>query len=182
MLRLSQTTGYAIKSLGFLSESGGSVQTADIARNTAIPGAYLPKIIQALARGGLVVARRGIGGGVTLARPPREISLLQVVEAVEGPEWIGDCLLGLDDCTSMAACPTHTFWQRIRGEIIRELHGTSLDSIIAFRARACAGAGRRSRRSPAGKAGAAGTTANSTRAARKGRGQNRQENPKPRQP
>ncbi len=134
MLRLSQTTGYAIKALACLAE-GDCRQTADIAHAASVPRTYLPKIIQALVRAGLVVARRGIGGGVSLAAPPAEISLLQVVEAVEGPHWLGDCLLGLDECTNTATCPTHDFWQRICAEITYELRRTSLTSIIHFQAR-----------------------------------------------
>lgn len=134
MLRLSQTTGYAIKALACLAE-GDCRQTADIAHAAGVPRTYLPKIIQSLVRAGLVLARRGIGGGVTLAAPPSEISLLQVVEAVEGPHWLGDCLLGLDECTNTATCPTHDFWQRICAEITHELRRTSLNSIIHFQAR-----------------------------------------------
>jgi len=134
MLSLTQTTGYAVKALGCLSRAGESRQTADIAKVAGVPKPYLSKIIQSLARGGLVVAKRGIGGGITLACPPEEISLLQIVEAVEGQGWLGDCLLGFDECTSMTTCPTHDFWQRIRREITQELRRTSLASVIAFKA------------------------------------------------
>ena len=134
MLSLTQTTGYAVKALGCLSRAGESRQTADIAKLSGVPKPYLSKIIQSLARGGLVVAKRGIGGGITLACPPEEISLLQIVEAVEGQGWLGDCLLGFDECTSMSTCPTHDFWQRIRREITQELRRTSLASVIAFKA------------------------------------------------
>lgn len=133
MLSLTQTTGYAIKALLCLGAEQ-SRQTADIAKFSGVPKPYLSKIIQCLARAGLVVARRGIGGGVSLARPPEGISLLQVVEAVEGQGWMGDCLLGFDECTNMATCPTHDFWQRVRREITEELRKTSLASIIAFKA------------------------------------------------
>jgi len=146
MLGLTQTTGYAIKALGCLSGVGQSRQTADIAKFSGVPRPYLSKIIQSLARGGLVVAKRGIGGGISLACPPEEISLLQVVEAVEGQGWLGDCLLGFDECTNMATCPTHDFWQRVRREITRELRKTSLASVIAFKAECETASRRRAKR------------------------------------
>jgi Rrf2 family protein len=145
MLCLSQTTGYAIQALGCLSAPAGAChRTAAVARCANVPKPYLVKIIQALARKGLVNTRRGVGGGIVLARPPERIALLEVVEAVEGEDWLGDCLLNLDDCSSQHACPTHGFWQRIRQEISAELEATTLASVIAFQ-----GSRRASRKEPA---------------------------------
>lgn len=135
MLRLSQTTGYAIKALGCLSEAPAAcLQTADIAERAGIPRAYLVKILRPLVDAGMVHAKRGIGGGISLVLPPEQISLLQVVVAMEGPDWLGDCLLGLDECNDLASCPTHDFWVRMRRDITAELRKTSLASIISFRA------------------------------------------------
>lgn len=147
MLSLTQTTGYAIKALGCLSEAAGQPrQTADIAKASGVPKPYLIKILQSLARHGLVVAKRGIGGGIALACSPEKISLLKIVEAVEGEGWLGDCLLGFDECTNFATCPTHGLWQRVRREIVQELRKTSLASVVAFRARCAMASGRRGRR------------------------------------
>jgi Rrf2 family transcriptional regulator, iron-sulfur cluster assembly transcription factor len=134
MLTLSHTTGYAIKALRCLSEKDcASRLITDIAECARVPRPYLAKIINALVRSGLVTARRGIGGGVSLIRRPEEITLLQIVEAVEGKDWLGDCLLNLDECTDLSTCPTHDFWQRIRGEIKEQLGNTTLAAVIAFR-------------------------------------------------
>ena len=134
MLCLSQTTGYAIKALGCLNETAQRpVLIADVARRTGVPRPYLAKIINSLARRGLVTAKRGHHGGILLARPPGEISLLQVVEAVEGPDWLGPCLLALDDCTSDHACPTHAFWMEIRERIQQKLAETKLAEVINFK-------------------------------------------------
>jgi len=134
MLGFSQTVGYAIQALGCLNDpTCARHQTADIARCAKVPKPYLYKIIQALARKRLVVAKRGIGGGVALARPPAQISLLRIVEAVEGKNWLSDCLLGLNECSNQKTCPTHDFWQRIRREITEELDRTTLATVIAFR-------------------------------------------------
>jgi len=157
MLSLSQTTGYAIKALACLNEPACDCQqTANIAECSGVPRPYLSKIIQSLARGGLVIAKRGIGGGIRLSRPPEQISLLEIVEAVEGEEWLGDCLLGMDECSNQVTCPTHDFWQRISREIRDELGKTTLASVITFKqnrrcrtAKALPAGARRSKPAPA---------------------------------
>lgn len=134
MLSLSQTTGYAIKALSCLNESSCANRLiGEIADCADVPRPYLAKIISNLAKEGLVNAKRGIGGGISLALPPEEMSLLRIVNAVEGDDWLGDCLLGLDECASQTTCPTHDFWQRIRGEITDELRKTTLADVIAFK-------------------------------------------------
>lgn len=132
MLSLSQTTGYAIKALACLPESGAPPrQIADVARCTRIPRAYLAKIVNRLVRQGLVSARRGHRGGIALAQPAARITLLNIVEAVEGPDWLGHCLLGLDECRNQQECPTHGFWMEICRQIRDKLGATSLAEVIA---------------------------------------------------
>ena len=134
MLSLSVTTGYAIKALACL-ESGDCVprHISDIARCTGVPRAYLAKILSALAQQGLVQTKRGYCGGISLARPAEDISLLQIVEAVEGKEWIAECLLGMEGCDVLTTCPAHDFWARFRREITEELRATTLASFMASR-------------------------------------------------
>ena len=134
MISLSITTGYAIKALMCL-ESGDCVprHISDIAQCTGVPRAYLAKILNALSQQGLVQTKRGYRGGISLARSAEEISLLQIVEAVEGDQWLGECLLGMDTCDILTICPTHEFWARIRREITEELRQTTLASVIASR-------------------------------------------------
>ena len=146
MMNLSHTTGYAIQALGCLNDPGGSYcMIAEVARCARLPKPYLAKIINALVGQGLVTAKRGYRGGVALARKPEEISLLQVVEAVEGKAWLGECLLGLDECASRTVCPTHKFWQRVRREITEELRKTSLAEVIACKQAKCPQKQRRKR-------------------------------------
>lgn len=147
MLSLSVTTGYAIKALMCL-ESGDCVprHVSDIARCTGVPRAYLAKILNSLARQGLVQTKRGYHGGISLAGTAEDISLLQVVEAVEGDQWLGECLLGMNGCDALAICPTHDFWSRIRQEITEELRKTTLAMLIVTKQGGCAQVGESSRR------------------------------------
>jgi len=139
MLCLSQTTGYAIKALGCLTAPGVSGQyIADVAHCTGVPRAYLAKIINSLARQGLVTARRGYRGGIALARPAADISLLAIVEAVEGKEWLGPCLLAIEECANGHHCPTHGFWLEVREQIREKLRVTSLAEVVSARSAAVA--------------------------------------------
>jgi Rrf2 family iron-sulfur cluster assembly transcriptional regulator len=132
MMSLSRTTGYAIQALGCMNWANGSAsQISAIAKCARVPRPYLAKIIAALSRTGLVTAKRGHRGGISLARPARDISLLEIVEAVEGPHWLGACLLGFEKCENHASCPTTAFWQRMRREIIRELGLITLAEVLA---------------------------------------------------
>lgn len=132
MMCLSQTTGYAIQALGCLNDPPcTSRQIADIATRSGTPKPYLAKIMSSLSQKGLVCAKRGYHGGVTLARSPQDISLLEIVEAVEGEHWLGDCLIGFEHCAKHFTCPTQVFWKRIRLEITSELRQISLAEILA---------------------------------------------------
>lgn len=134
MLSLSRTTGYAIQALSCLeSEDRHSHYVADVAKCSGVPRCYLSKIINSLSQHGLVTTKRGYRGGISLARDPADISLLEIVEAVEGEAWLGECLLGIDKCDLKVNCVTHTFWTRVRREITEELHKTSLASLIRFK-------------------------------------------------
>jgi Rrf2 family iron-sulfur cluster assembly transcriptional regulator len=134
MLSLSITTGYAIKALRCLeNEDCRSHLIKNIAECAGVPRPYLAKIINSLSQNGLVSTKRGYHGGISLARPAASISLLDIVVAVEGEHWIGDCLLGLDDCQKPNECPTLEFWSRIRKEIEQELARWTLADLIKSR-------------------------------------------------
>ncbi len=133
MLSLSQTTGYAILALGFLQECGGRLVLAkDITSATGIPLPYLSKILNALTRTGLIVGKRGYQGGYALSRSADEISLFDVAEAVEGPDWLPRCMLGLTDCSAVPLCPTHAFWKVERAKIDKELRHMTLTDVSCF--------------------------------------------------
>jgi len=113
MLALNQTTAYAILTLGLLEDPNGRpLHVEEISRATGIPRAYLAKLVYRLRRKGFVTTRRGYRGGVTLARPAREIALIEVAEAVTGRPFSAPCLLGLRVCGDSARCPLNRFWSK----------------------------------------------------------------------
>lgn len=136
MLSLSQSTGYAIMALSCLEGPEGRLVLArDIAKRTGIPKAYLAKILHSLGRAGLLLAKRGYRGGVHLARPAGDISMLDVAEAVEGKGRLWGCLLGLAECRCDHRCPVHRFWQRESKRLEARLERVTLDRMARLLAR-----------------------------------------------
>lgn len=139
MLCLSQSVGYAVQALSCLATSDAPTRLIrDIAAEANIPPAYLAKLIKRLADADLVTSKRGIKGGTWLKKPPEEITLLEISEAIDGRRWLGRCLLGLEECSDARACPTHEFWKASRAEIEKKLSETTLFDVVEFEKRKAA--------------------------------------------
>jgi Rrf2 family iron-sulfur cluster assembly transcriptional regulator len=133
MLSLSQTAGYAIQALSSLIDSGnGPGFIKDVAERSGVPAPYLAKIFKRLNDAGSVGSKRGLKGGVWLAKAPSEITLLDVSNAVDGPGWLSACLLGNAVCSDERSCPSHAFWKKERERIQAELQGQTLESVASF--------------------------------------------------
>lgn len=130
---LNQATGYAATALGYLASSGTkSVLVKDIAEASSIPSPYLAKIINALARKGLLITQRGIGGGVSLARPAIDISLYDLAQALDDTSILPRCMLGTAECSDDRACPAHQFWSGLRTRYVDFLRQTTVADVAAF--------------------------------------------------
>ncbi|MFM7059138.1 MAG: RrF2 family transcriptional regulator [Planctomycetota bacterium] len=105
---LSQTVEYALRAIVTIAQNAGRVCTArEIAEATRVPPSYLPKLLQALARGGIVSGHRGPHGGFQLLRDPQELTLWHVVSAIEPFQRIHECPLGIRSHTGQL-CPLHS--------------------------------------------------------------------------
>ncbi|MBI3636151.1 MAG: Rrf2 family transcriptional regulator [Candidatus Rokubacteria bacterium] len=100
------------------------IRRAQIQARQDVPAAYLAKIIQALARAGLVRTLPGARGGVTLNAPAETITLLRVIEAVEGPIHLNRCVEAPAACPRDRFCPVHPVWVRLQALLTRELSVT----------------------------------------------------------
>lgn len=87
----------------------GRTSAAAVARVQGISPSFLGKIVQSLARSGILVTKRGVGGGIALARSPEDITLLQVIEAVGGPLVINECLQSPANCGQVQDCPAYPY-------------------------------------------------------------------------
>lgn len=136
MFSLSQTSGYAILALSCLESCNEAfVQAQEIAGCTQVPLPYLSKILNTLATTELVESKRGYRGGFRLLRHPDSITLLEIVELVDGADWCSRCMLGLDECSDERSCPTHEFWKVERERLRDELGRITLGEIAEFERR-----------------------------------------------
>lgn len=124
MLHITRKGDYAIRGMVYLAErpAGTVCLLAEIAADVQVSKALLAKIFQQFAKGGLVRSSRGAGGGFMLGRPAEDISLLEIIEAVEGPILLNRCLLGEGTCSRQTACTVHPVWMEVQ-ERMRSLLG-----------------------------------------------------------
>ena len=104
---ISQTVEYALRAVVFLADQSPAAKTTQqIATATKVPPAYLSKVLQELRKAGLVHSQRGIGGGISLVPSPEELTILEVVNAVEPLQRIHKCPLDLAS-HGVRLCPLH---------------------------------------------------------------------------
>lgn len=109
-----------------MEPEGSSRRVRELAAAIDVPATYLTKVLQSLTRAGLLRAVRGPGGGVQLARSPREMSLWDVVSAVEPVGEFERCFLGLGRCNDANPCKLHQVWEPIRNQILEMLKSQTL--------------------------------------------------------
>lgn len=128
---LSQTTEYALRAMACLAYAPDELTpTPRLAEQTLVPPNYLAKVLQSLAQADLITGRRGVGGGYRLARPANEITLLDVVNAIDPVEPIEKCPLGLPN-HSTNLCALHTCVDRAARQFIETFKGVRLSDLVA---------------------------------------------------
>lgn len=139
-MMFSTKAEYGVRVMVELARRGGDqpVPLAEIADHDGLPLAYLEHLVARLRKAGLVDSRRGSRGGYLLARPASEITMAEVVEALEGAiapiECISEAADGRIVCSRESdpdhACPTKLLWTRVRFSIVRTLKETTLNELI----------------------------------------------------
>lgn len=127
---ISQTAEYALRAVVHLASTRGEPHTTQqIAAATHVPAPFLSKVLQCLGRAGLVTAQRGQHGGFRLAKPAGEISVLEVVSAVEPVQRIASCPLGLPEHEG-TLCPLHARLDRAAAQVEQAFATTTLAEIV----------------------------------------------------
>jgi Rrf2 family protein len=131
-MEISRRTDYGVRVILDLATLPHTqrASTQEIAERQSIPSPFLAKIISQLSLAGLVTTFRGAGGGVTLARPPSEISLLHVIEALEGPIRLNRCLVEPNTCPKDGHCPVHPIWAKAQTDLTELLGVTTFESLV----------------------------------------------------
>lgn len=119
-MKLTRGGEYGIRGVLYLAQqdNGRISMLSAIAKAQDVPPRFLAKIFQALAKAGVVKSHRGAKGGFSLARPAAEITIKDVVEAIEGPICLNVCLAGPGECSRDKICPMHSIWEEAQAKMM----------------------------------------------------------------
>ncbi|MDH7578372.1 MAG: Rrf2 family transcriptional regulator [Bacillota bacterium] len=128
---IRRNADYGIRALVHLAANPGVMMSAgEIAASQDIPIEFLQKILQKFARSGLVNSHRGAQGGFSLAKDPRQISVLEMVETVQGRIAVNKCFLGHEGCPRAPKCPLKQSWLQVEQKITEFLEGVTLQDLV----------------------------------------------------
>ncbi|MCY4395257.1 MAG: SUF system Fe-S cluster assembly regulator [Rhodospirillaceae bacterium] len=131
MLRLNRITDYAVVVLTQMAnEPDKRVTAPQLSEESNVPAPTVAKVLKALAREGVLASQRGVNGGYRLARPAGDISMLEVIRALEGPISLTACVDGAEgDCNVELLCPVRGNWDRVNTAIRSALADVSLEDM-----------------------------------------------------
>lgn len=134
-MQITHQADYAIRAILFLAqkESDARVATSEIATAYAIPPSFLTKIISQLSIAGIIHTSRGARGGVSLARPASQISVLDVLEAIDGPITLNQCVNDPSICCNSKECLIHVFWVETCADFVDRLRNTTFENLLEKR-------------------------------------------------
>ena len=121
---------YAIKALLHMKEQGKNYGARAICRKARIPESFSRKVFQSLVRGDFLEAISGPGGGYRLKNHPKEISILDIVKAVDGEKAYDQCVMGLSKCQNSNPCVLHESWQNTKKKLTSELGTKYLQDLM----------------------------------------------------
>lgn len=131
MLRLNRITDYAVVVLTQMAnEPDKRVTAPQLSEESNVPAPTVAKVLKALAKEGVLASQRGVNGGYRLARPAGDISMLEVIRALEGPISLTACVDGAEgDCNVELLCPVRGNWDRVNTAIRSALADVSLEDM-----------------------------------------------------
>ena len=130
MLRISKLADYACILMGYLARHAEALNAGQIALATHLQLPTVRKLLKALNKAGLLSASRGVQGGYYLARSGTELTLLHIIEAVDGPIAMIDCAHPEKGCEIMSHCPNQRSWLTINGVIKNALSAMPLEAVL----------------------------------------------------
>jgi len=131
-MQITRQADYAVRAVLYLAQMGPERRsaTSQIAGDQQIPPSFLAKIVSQLSVAGLLQTSRGARGGVSLARSPENISLLEVVEAIDGPILLNECVSPHSTCYFGDTCPMRPVWSDAQTELVTRLRNTTFDKFL----------------------------------------------------
>jgi Rrf2 family protein len=133
---ITRETDYAVRCVLYLAQKTKQRTIVDeIAKCMHIPKHYLAKILQRLVREGIVESVRGIKGGYRLLKPPKEISLMDIMRTIQGAVPVNVCALDKRRCQMSSTCSVHPVWVEIRKDIETRLKRETIDKLMKWKRR-----------------------------------------------
>ena len=131
MIRIGRHTDYAARIVLHLAclDEGTQVTAGVLADEGLLPPAFVRRIVGRLAAAGIVRTLRGSGGGVTLARRPADISLLEVVRAMEDGPTLNACVDDASSCPLTVGCPVNRAWAEVTAQLVTSLDAVRFDRL-----------------------------------------------------
>lgn len=131
MRLISQGAQYAISAIIAISKHAGegAVSASHLSKSLNCPTAYLSQILAKLKEPGILKSQRGLNGGVYLAKPIHEITMMDVIAAIDGTEFFNKCFMGIEGCGNIEPCPFHEFWSAERKKIEQWLKNTTFAEV-----------------------------------------------------
>jgi Rrf2 family iron-sulfur cluster assembly transcriptional regulator len=131
-MQITRQADYAIRAIYYLSILGSEkrASTSQIAKEQHIPPSFLAKIISQLSVAGLLHTSRGARGGVSLARDPQDITMLDVIESIDGPILLNECVEDAHGCKFDKDCPMRAMWCEIQDGLVARLKNTTFADFV----------------------------------------------------
>ncbi|MFQ6058383.1 MAG: RrF2 family transcriptional regulator [Anaerolineae bacterium] len=131
-MRLTRGSEYGILGVMYLAgQPPGTITLINkISQAQDIPESYLAKIFQDLAKRGLLVSHRGAKGGFSLAREPSQITLREIIEAIEGPIALVNCLDGRQGCERLGSCSLYNVMDEAQAKMLEVLERTTMEDLV----------------------------------------------------
>jgi Rrf2 family protein len=131
-MQITRQADYALRAMLYLArlEPSQRAATSQIAEEQHIPPSFLAKIISQLSIAGLIHTSRGARGGVSMARSPEEITILEVVEAIDGPISLNECTHSTASCQFGESCPLRPLWCETQAELVNRLRSTTFAQFL----------------------------------------------------
>ncbi len=134
-MQITRAADYAVRVMVHLASlpAGTRIQKSALVELSEAPESFLSKVLQRMVAQGLISSWRGGGGGFEQAKPPNEVSVLDVVEAIDGPIYLNLCVPGADGCERSLACAVHPVWVEARETLVKVLHRATMAKLAKKR-------------------------------------------------
>lgn len=131
MIRMSKLADYSFILLTQMVSVDRSWAASELTELTTLPAPTVAKLMKVLAKGGVVTAQRGAAGGYRLAAAAKDISIAKIIEAVDGPIALTDCVdKHQPDCAVQSLCPMHGGWNKVNKALRAGLESVSLADLV----------------------------------------------------